>query len=191
MSYLVNNQEDFISILLQETALTAEQKTALRNELINDPELLGYSTKTDGQCLRSLCFGYYKEETIPSSTISNGYIPMGDLRVLLTREKSIDGVPFIAVLKLLSESTDLQTKILGVTINEVLNWEALNTSDPDVIAQFTFLSQMRILPEDLVNEILYTVIPERTEQVYQTPRNQVIFGDFIVPSLSEIAEARI
>jgi len=188
MAYNPTNIEEFISILIQETSLTNEQKVLLKSELTNNPEGMDYSG-TDQEVLRTLCFGYYRSVTTPATTLSNGYVPMGNLRVLLTREKAPNGAPYIAILKLLAESTDLQTKILGVTINEVLNWEALNTSDPDVIQQFTSLNSLGILPEDLVNEILYHNVPVSTEQIYQTPRYLAI-GLSGIPSLSEIAEAR-
>lgn len=186
--YTPTNIEDFISILIQEQDLTEEQKKILREEITNDPEGMDYSG-TDQEVLRTLCFGYYRTVTTPATTLSNGYVDMGSLRVLLTREKAPNGAPYIVILKLLAESTDQATQILGITINEVLNWEAINTADQDVIDQFTLLNTLGILPEDLVNEILYHEVAESTEQIYQTPRYLAI-GLSGVPSLSEILECR-
>ena len=188
--YIVDNAENFVSILLQEQALSDDQKSILRAEFINDPEGRGYANKTDAECLRLLCFSYTKEVTTPASQASNGYVDMGAIRVYLTEQTNAQGVPYVAILKMLKDSTDPQTKVLGIVAEETLNWEALNTGDPRVIANFQTLQAVGVLSEEVVNHILFTEIPESTIINSYPGRNIEIFGANIVPSLTEIGEAR-
>lgn len=188
--YIVDrNVEDFVSFLIQARPLTDEQKLALRNELTNDPENLGYVGKSNEECLRLLTFGYYKEVTIPASRTNKGLVDMGTIRVFLTEQTNDQGVPYIAILRMLKDSPDMQTKVLGIVAEEVLGWVGINTADSRVIEKFETLKLAGVLSEAVVNWILYNDIPERTEQAYQTPRN-IAIGLNCIPTVSEVGEAR-
>lgn len=173
------------------SALSEAEKTALAEEIANDPKGRGYAGKSAIEILWLLGNEYQEPNPEPQGSVPIKEWNRDELYNILLQAATADGLPVLIAIEALQSSDNPQIAVLAkqalLTVNAPL--KAINLENEKVFQGFAALAQIGVLTPETYAFITSKPDPEWPKFLQPKRRLWEMFGEGVCIDLADIEEA--